>query len=166
MGSAGCTACCANLLSKLSMHTPTAGTGIIGCEQSHKSGQGGALPFCPRKPILAPRYMPTPTFFRICLPFGAVFVALSRDRMISLVSWLYAPLHKGQTHACHVKQSACCAQCTCIDTAHLHSIQQSFSMDSSCQLCRCPHGIFYSLHTYPHKKTRSPMQMDAHMRDR
>jgi len=53
-----------------------------------------ATPLTPRIPILAPRYIPRPTLFRICLPFGAVFDTLSRDRMMDRVSSLYAALRQ------------------------------------------------------------------------
>mmetsp|Transcript_6359 Transcript_6359/g.17785 ORF Transcript_6359/g.17785 Transcript_6359/m.17785 type:complete len:211 (-) Transcript_6359:453-1085(-) len=43
-------------------------------------------PLAPRTPILAPRYMPRPTFLSICLPLGATFDTRSNDRMIFRVS--------------------------------------------------------------------------------
>lgn len=70
------------------------------------------VPFCPRNPILAPKYIATPTFFRICLPFGAVLLALSRDRIISRVSWLYAFLQTtSHRSSCANLKNAVCDCC-------------------------------------------------------
>ena len=56
--------------------------------------RAGAAPFTPSIPILAPRYIPRPTLFNICLPFGAVLDTRSRDRIIERVSSLYAALQR------------------------------------------------------------------------
>lgn len=49
-------------------------------------------PFWPRTPIFAPKYIPSPTFFRICFPLGATLLTRSRLRMMLRVSVAYADL--------------------------------------------------------------------------